>query len=123
MQITSYAQLGQYIESQLNALQQKAAANNAPHGSMWLDLQYVEFVEGNVPGVTDPTSGDPMPILVKGNSAASNIILALKGAPGTPFDPNSPDPNAFGPMPAIGPLLSAEQIAPISAWIDAGCPE
>ena len=120
MAITSYAQLGPYINSLLTPAQTNGIVNRSPHGAMWDELQYVEFVEGNVPGVTDPNTGDPMPILVKGNAAASNIILALQGAPGTPFDPNG---GAFGPMPAIPPLFSATQIQPIIDWINAGCPE
>lgn len=96
------------------------AANNAPHGAFWSTMTYQEFVTGNVPGVSDPNTGGPMPILVSGNSAQSNIIMALRGTPGSPFDPNS---GAFGRMPADGaPFLTDDQIAPLAAWIDAGCP-
>jgi hypothetical protein len=61
-----------------------------------------------------------MPILLKGNSAQSNIIIALRGTLGSPFDPNT---GAFGQMPADGAaFLTEERIAPLAAWIDAGCP-
>lgn len=97
------------------------AANAAPHGAFWTTLSYQQFVTGNVPGVTDPNSGQPMPILIKGNSAQSNIVMALRGTAGSPFDPNS---GAFGQMPADGAaFLTEAQIAPLAAWIDAGCPQ
>jgi hypothetical protein len=96
------------------------AANGAPHGAFWATLSYQQFVAGNVPGVTDPKTGQAMPILSKGNSAQSNIITALRGTPGSPFDPNT---GAFGQMPADGAaFLTEAQIAPLAAWIDAGCP-
>ncbi len=120
MAINTYAELGLYINGLLTPGQKSGIANSSPHGAMWDELQYVEFVEGNVPGVTDPTSGDPMPILVKGNAAQSNLIKALQGAPGTPFDPSG---GAFGPMPAIPPLFTPAQIQPIIDWINAGCPQ
>jgi hypothetical protein len=62
-----------------------------------------------------------MSVLVPGSSAQSNLILALRGAPGTPFDPAS---GVFGQMPGDGPpFLTAAQIQPIADWIDAGCPQ
>ena len=99
---------------------QSDAANNAPHKAFWSTLTYQQFVTGNVPGVTDPNTGQPLPILIKGNSAQSNIVMALAGTPGTLFDPNT---GAIGQMPADGSsFLTAAQIAPLAAWIDAGCP-
>jgi len=116
--ITSYAQLGQYINDILAANGESPVG--PPHGQFWDTLTYGEFITGNVPNVIDPNSGQPMKILVVGDSAASNLIQALEGAPGTVFDPNT---GAFGQMPANGPpFFSADQIAPIAAWIDAGCP-
>ena len=99
---------------------QSDAANNAPHGAFWTTLSYQQFVGGNVPRVTDPNTGQPMPILIKGNSAQSNIVMALAGTPGSVFDP---DTGAIGRMPADGSsFLTTAQIAPLAAWIDAGCP-
>ena len=96
-------------------------SENALHGTFWNTLSYDEFVNGNVPGIEDPNTGQPMPILMKGNAAQSNIILALQGAPGTPFDPNT---GAFGKMPADGPpFFTVDQIQPIAYWIDACSPE
>jgi hypothetical protein len=96
------------------------AVHNAPHGAFWATMTYQQFVTGSVPGVSDPNSGQPMPILVKGNSAQSNIVMALRGTPGSPFDPNA---GAFGRMPADGAaFLTEAQIEPLAAWIDAGCP-
>ena len=61
-----------------------------------------------------------MPILVKGDSAGSNLILALRGQ-GPLFNP---DDGPFGQMPADGPpFFTEEQIKEIADWIDAGAPE
>lgn len=108
MAISSYAELQQFIT---NILKENGNhPEDAPHGSFWDNLSYEQFVTGNVPGV------GPYPILIKGNSAQSNIILALKGEP--PFDGS-----VFNQMPADGPpYFTDEQIQEIADWIDAGCP-
>ncbi len=116
--ITSYAQLQQYltqiltsnISSQTGNTEEADSENQSPHGAFWNTLSYSDFVTGNVPNVG-------IPILIKSNSAKSNIILALRGQ--APFDGAE-----FPQMPADGPpYLTEQQIAPIAAWIDAGCPE
>jgi hypothetical protein len=116
--ITSYAQLQERltqiltdnISTQSGSSEQDDAVNNAPHGAFWTTLSYEEFVNGDAPNMG-------VPILSKGRSAQSNLILALRGQP--PFDGS-----VFSKMPADGPpFLTEEQIAPIAAWIDAGCPE
>jgi hypothetical protein len=116
--IKTYAQLQAYltqiltsnISSQTGSSEQDDAINNSPHGAFWSTLSYNDFVTGDVPNMG-------MPVLVKGSSAKSNIILALTGQP--PFDGSQ-----FSQMPADGPpFLTAAQIAPIAAWIDAGCPQ
>jgi hypothetical protein len=92
----------------------------APHKAFWATMPYDDFVNGAVPGVQDPNTGGPLPILVKGNSAKSNLILSLQGN-GPLFDPNT---GAFGQMPANGPpMFTGDQIQQIADWIDAGCPE
>jgi len=94
---------------------------HAPHSNFWATMTYQQFVTGNVPNVLDPTTQKPLPILVKGNSAKSNIIMALRGTQGTLFDPNT---GAFGRMPANGPpYFTAAEINAIAGWIDAGCPQ
>ena len=50
-------------------------------------MTYKEFVSGNIPGVADPVTGAPLKVLVVGNSEKSNIIMSLRGTPGTLFDP------------------------------------
>lgn len=97
----------------------------APHGEFWVNLTYAQFVDGCVPDpagvaggppcVTD-ASGNPVQILIKGNSKQSNIILALSGLP--PFDGS-----VFKQMPDGSPPFAPDQIAALAAWIDAGCPE
>jgi hypothetical protein len=94
----------------------------APHGTFWTTLSYEEFVSPTqaVPGVPSIT-----PILVKGDSKKSNIIMALSGTPGSPFDPNS---GSIGQMPQPNPPYNAntptqtDVINAIAAWIDNGCP-
>jgi len=127
MTITSYAEFQEYftkiltenISSQTGNTQQ-SDSENAPHGTFWNDLSYEQFVNGNVPGVVNPDTGDKLPILVKGDAVHSNFILSLLGAAGTIFDPNM---GSVGRMPADGPpFLTDDQIKPMADWIDAGCP-
>jgi hypothetical protein len=117
--ITSYAQLQQYIDGILSANGDLPVGQ--PHKQFWDTMTYEQFTTGTVPGVGDPNNNNqPMKILVVGNSKASNLILALTGAPGTVFDPAT---GAIGQMPANGTPFTVVQIAPIAAWIDAGCPK
>ncbi len=122
MALTSYAQVQAFI-TQVLTQNNEIGSRFSPHGQFWATLTYDQFVNGNVPNVQE--NGQPLPILVKGNSAQSNIILALKGAAGTPFDPNTGD---IGRMPANAnppakPFFTDAQIQEIADWIDAGCPE
>jgi len=82
----------------------------APHGVFWNTLSYQQFVTGNVPGIG-------VPILVKGNSAKSNLVQVLNGT-STNF-PQMPQPNP--PYSANTPSQD-DVISQVSAWIDAGCP-
>lgn len=92
----------------------------SPHKAFWSTMSYVDFTEGNVPGVLDPITKEPISVLKKGDSKSSNLILALKGE-GPLFDPNH---GAFGRMPANGQTpFSKEQIDELAGWIDKGCPE
>lgn len=109
--ITTYAQLQKYITDLLTA--DGVPVVGGPHHAFWNTLSYTQFVTGTVPGVG-------MPILIKGDSAKSNIIMALRGTPGSPFDPNTGD---IGQMPAGAAPFTEAQIKPIADWIDAGCPE
>ena len=121
--INSYTELGPYIDGILGANGDLPVG--PPHKQFWDTMSYDDFVNGNVPGVLDPTTNQPMKILVIGNSKASNLILALQGAPGTVFDPKNPNhnPKQIGPMPNGGTLFTPAQIQPIADWIDANCPK
>jgi hypothetical protein len=117
--LNHFPEVQKFIADILTANGESAA--HAPHKNFWATLTYDQFVNGNVPGVADPNTGQPMKILVSGNSAASNLILSLQGAAGTPFDPNT---GAFGQMPADGPpMFTPDQIQSIANWIDQGCPQ
>jgi hypothetical protein len=117
-QLNTFAAVQQFIEQILQQNEEDGSVGFSPHKAFWKNLTYDQFVDGNVPGVKDPNDGKPIPILVKGNSTQSNIILALQGT-GPLFSADH-----FGQMPANGPpFFSADQIASIAAWIDAGCPE
>lgn len=116
MTISNYAQLQQYmiqiltenISSQTGNTQESDAENSAPHGAFWKTMSYEEFVTGSIFG--------QYPILEKGNSAKSNLILSLRGE--APFDGS-----VFQRMPGDGPpYFTDEQIQAIADWIDAGCP-
>lgn len=82
-------------------------------------LTFDKFKNGDVPGVVDPNTHQPMKILIPGDSKNSNFIMALLGTPGSVFDPKT---GSIGQMPAGGTPFTSDQIAPIAAWIDAGCP-
>lgn len=118
--LTSFAAVQAFIAQVLTTNGQSGGASFAPHRAFWATLSYQEFVFGNVPNVTAPGTGLPIPILVKGNSAASALVMSLRGV-GPLFDPKT---GAFGQMPANGPpMFTAAQVDEIAGWIDAGCPE
>jgi len=121
--INHYSELGPYIDGILSANGDLPVG--PPHKQFWNTPVYDDFVNGNVPGVTDSTTNLPMKILVIGSSKTSNLILALQGAPGTVFDPNNPNhnPQQIGQMPNGGTPFTAAQIQPIADWIDAKCPQ
>jgi hypothetical protein len=116
--INSYKQFGLYMDNILT--QNGDAPVGSPHNQFWDTLSYSQFVKGDVPGVTNPDNGTPMKILIVGNSKDSNFVMALEGTKGSVFDP---DDGAFGQMPFGGTPFTADQIAPIAAWIDASCPD
>lgn len=117
-QLKSFADVQRFISEIISQNGQQGALQSAPHQAFWVTLTYDDFVNGNVPGVTDPNTGQPMPILVKGKSAQSNLILSLQGL-GAIFGPDG----AMGQMPANGPpFFTPEQISAIAMWIDSGCP-
>jgi len=120
MPLTSFKDVQDFVDSVLTQNGELGGAAFAPHRAFWKTMSYEAFVTGNVPGVSDPDTGAPMPVLVKGNSAQSILILALRGE-GSLFNPET---GAFGQMPANGPpMFTADQIQQIAEWIDAGCPE
>lgn len=117
--LAHYADVQKFITSILQANAQYPVGG--PHKNFWETISYNDFVTGNVPHVSDPDTGAPMPVLVKGNSSKSNLILALQGAIGTAFDPNS---GGIGRMPANGPpYFTDDQIKSIADWIDQNCPQ
>jgi hypothetical protein len=95
---------------------------DAPHMNFWDKLNYREFTTGNVPGV-DFGPSPPYKILVVGDGANSNIVMALQGK-GPLFNK---DNGEFGRMPANAeppgmPYFTDEQIQSIIDWINKGCP-
>jgi hypothetical protein len=96
----------------------RVSASPGYHGPFWNTLSYNNFVTGNVPNIANPTDGTPVPILIKGNGAQSNIVQALQGT--GMFDPVT---GSFPRMPYGGPYFSNAQIQELSDWITAGCPE
>jgi hypothetical protein len=117
--INSYSDLQEFMNNVLTTNHEVGGVATAPHGGFWQTLSYNDFVNGNVPNVKDPNTGQPIPILKKGNSAQSNLVLSLQGK-GPLFD----EAGAFGQMPANGPpMFTDPQIKQIADWIDAGCPQ
>lgn len=116
--LNSFADVQQFLTQIVTANNETLELQNAPHKAFWKTLTYDDFVNGNIPHVHNPDTGDTIPILVKGKSDQSNIIMALSGT-GPIFGPDGP----VGQMPPSGTKFSADQIASLAAWIDAGCPE
>jgi hypothetical protein len=124
--IDSYNGSGLTLRAYINGvLKQNNLADgvaSAPHLNFWDTLNHKEFTTGNVPGV-DIGPRPPYPILVCGNAANSNLVMALQGK-GPLFDK---DTGEFGRMPANAsppemPYFTDVQIEPIINWIDRGCP-
>ena len=89
------------------------AVVSGPHGAFWRNLTRDQFVAFKVFG---------LPIVALGNGGGSNIVKAMRGE--APFGLDSGTSGAsFRRMPAGRPPIAPDQIAFISAWIDAGCPE
>jgi hypothetical protein len=114
--------LAAYLDGILQRNNELNGVATAPHKNFWDSLTYQQFTTGNVPGISfGPTP--PYPILVVGDAASSNFVLALQGE-GPLFDNNT---GPFGQMPANAnppavPFLTAAEIQPIIDWINNGCP-
>jgi hypothetical protein len=91
----------------------------APHGAFWRTMTYDQFINGNMPGVLDPDTGMPLKVLIVRDAQHSNIVMALRGSPGTIFDP---DTGTIGRMPPSGPFMIDDDINRLADWIDRGCP-
>jgi hypothetical protein len=116
--LNSFADVQQFLSQVVTDNHETLLLQNAPHKAFWKTLTYDQFVNGDIPHVQDPATGDPIPILVKGKSDQSNIIMALGGT-GPIFGPDG----QVGQMPPSGTKFTADQIASLAQWIDAGCPE
>ena len=118
MPLNSFQDVKDLINQILAANGQKDDAEGSRHGDFWNNLTYDKFTTGNVPGVLDKKTHQPVRILIPKDSAASAIIQLLSGiglaGPG----------GSFPRMPADGPpYFSSDQIKQIADWIDAGCPQ
>ncbi len=117
--INNYADLQNLLNALVNA--NNLTPGFAPHHAFWNDLTYKQFITGSVPNV----SGGKYKILVVGNAAQSNIIQALSGTAGSPFDPNS---GSIGQMPQPSPPYNSvspfqtDVITALTNWINSGCP-
>jgi hypothetical protein len=93
---------------------------NSQHGFFWNSMKYDDFINGEVPGITDGC-GNPihLQILVKGKPDESNIIRALRGTP-----PLFSSTGSIGQMPAGTAItMSKDQIDALAKWIENGCPQ
>jgi hypothetical protein len=119
-QLNSYADVKKLLNDWVDQAPGLAGRiTGAPHRRFWNDLRYQDFVNGDVPNVRNPDDNKPIKILVKGASAASNLILALRGQ-GPLFDPTN---GTIGDMPPAGPAMPAALIAELADWIDRNCPD
>jgi hypothetical protein len=110
------------VQALLNAFMKKndGPIEFSPHGAFWNEMSYKQFIEGNLPEVSDQATGKPLKILMVGNARESNIIMALRGTKGSIFDR---DTGSIGRMPPTGPFMSDEEINRLADWIDRGCPD
>jgi hypothetical protein len=116
-QLNSFSDVQNFFDQVLTQNAELDDAKGSVHHAFWRNLSYDQFVNGSVPNVSDPNTGQPVPILVKGDSKKSNLILALLGQ-------GIFDGSDFSQMPADGPpFFTADQVASIAAWIDKGCPQ
>lgn len=84
------------------------------HGAFWRGLTRDQFVAKKVFG---------RPLVIVGDGANSNLVLALKGL--VPFGADLPDPSpdaTMSRMPAGLDPVPNDSIAVIEQWIDDGCP-
>ena len=116
--LNSFADVQRFMTQVITDDNEGLMLQNSPHKAFWNTLTFDQFVNGNIPHVRNPDTGDPIPILVKGKSDQSNIIMALSGT-GPIFGPDGP----VGRMPPAGTKFTADQITSIANWIDAGCPD
>jgi hypothetical protein len=114
MALLSFGAVQAFLTKVMDDNHEMGTMARAPHRDFWNSLTYEEFTEGLMPHLKIP-----LPILVKGNSAASNLILSLRGE-GPLFDPKT---GKIGPMPLHGTRFTEVQIRELANWIDAGCPK
>ena len=89
------------------------AVVGGPHGAFWRNLSRDQFVAFKILG---------LPIVALGNGSGSNIVKAMRGEAPFGLDIGTPG-RLLRRMPAGRDPVPPDQIAFISAWIDAGCPE
>jgi hypothetical protein len=113
MALTSFAAVQQFLNDFVQNNQ--ITIGSADHAAFW-NTTYDDFINGNVPTVQDPNTGNPVPILNKINGKydgpTSNIVTVLAGTNAS-----------FPQMPKGGPYMSSDQIQEISDWISAQCPK
>jgi hypothetical protein len=99
--MTRYEEVQRILET---AVQQQTIGR---HGNFWRGKTKDQFVAARVFG---------RPVLVIGDSAASNLVRALRGL--APFNDSE-----LPRMPVGFPAVPDDQIQIIERWIDDGCPE
>ena len=63
--LNKFSDVQQFIAKVLTDNNESGDVANSPHGAFWSALTYDQFVNGNVPGVHDPSTGQPISILAK----------------------------------------------------------
>jgi hypothetical protein len=115
--LNNFPDVQKFISDILTQNGDSGLPNASPHKAFWSTMTYDQFVNGNVPNTS--AGGHPIPILKIGDSASSNIILALSGA-----GPIFGSTGSAGIMPpdGEGTQWTTDQVKSIANWIDAGCP-
>ena len=77
--LNSFAEVQNFITQVLTQNGEASGVTTSPHGSFWTTLSYRDFVTGDVPHVTDPNSGQPIPILSRETPPTPTSFSPCKG--------------------------------------------
>ena len=115
--VMGYAEVQTLLSSYLKS------ASSAPHEDFW-NLSYAEFIAFSFP--RSAGEDGTLRLLIPGDSAKSNLLKALKDGKGisvTQADGTTTVVDIKRMPPRGKKLPTADDLAKLAKWIDAGAPE